>query len=147
MNTKLLKIFMLATDIGFILYWLITLAHFIPPESLFRDYTNPIMIHWNWSFLPLDLLISTTGITSLILFTKRKAQWAVVALISLVLTSVSGLQAISFWAIAGDFDLSWWIPNLFLLLYPLFFIQRLLTSKESTLVRQPTPSKEKISKS
>lgn len=40
-------------------------------------------------------------------------------LISLVLTSTAGLQALAFWALRGDFTLSWWAPNLFLLLFPL----------------------------
>jgi len=125
---------MLITDIGFIVYWFITVAHLIPPESLFRDYTNPIMVHWNWSFLPLDLLISFTGITSLVLLKRNKKQWSNFALISLTLTSVSGLQAISFWMIAGDFDISWWIPNLFLLLYPLFFLRYFINTESSKYV-------------
>jgi hypothetical protein len=129
MNVKLLKIFMVVTDIGFILYWLITIAHLIPPESLFRDYTNPIMIQWNWSFLPLDLMVSATGITSLVLFKRNKSEWIQLALVSLTLTSASGLQALAFWAIAGDFDISWWLPNLFLLLYPLFFIRQLIENR------------------
>lgn len=124
---------MLVTDVGFVLYWIITIAHVIPPESLFRDYTNPIMIHWNWSFLPLDLLISATGITSLVLMKKANAYWRHFALISLTLTSVSGLQAIAFWAIAGDFDVSWWMPNLFLLLYPLFFMRYLIRDVPATV--------------
>jgi hypothetical protein len=48
--------------------------------------------------------------------------------LSLALTSCSGLMAISFWAIRGDFDLSWWLPNLFLLVYPLFFLPGFLRS-------------------
>jgi hypothetical protein len=49
-----------------------------------------------------------------------------IALISLILTSISGLQAISYWALAREFDVTWWIPNLFLLLYPLFFLPKLM---------------------
>jgi hypothetical protein len=44
--------------------------------------------------------------------------------VSLVATSISGLQALSFWALRGDFDLGWWLPNLFLFLWPLPFIAR-----------------------
>lgn len=117
---------MLATDVGFIAYWLITIAHVIPPGMLFRDYSNPIMIHWNWSFLPLDLLISATGIYSLMLMRRNNFAWRQFATISLTLTFVSGLQAIAFWAIAGDFDLWWWGPNLFLMVYPLFFLPKLI---------------------
>ena len=121
-----MKILMLATDIGFILYWLITLFHLIPPDQLFRDYSNPILIDWNWSFFPLDILISATGLASLWLYYKKQSIWLPLAIISLTLTSVSGLQAIAFWLFAQDFSLSWWLPNLFLLIYPLFFLPRLI---------------------
>ena len=47
-------------------------------------------------------------------------------IIALVLTCCAGLQAISFWAIRGDFKLGWWLPNLFLMLYPLWFLPALL---------------------
>jgi hypothetical protein len=39
---------------------------------------------------------------------------------------VSGLQAISYWVLAHDYDPTWWIPNLFLLIYPVFFIPKLV---------------------
>jgi hypothetical protein len=126
MPARPLKMLMLATDVGFIAYWLITIAHVIPPDMLFRDYSNPIMIHWNWSFLPLDLLISATGIYSLLLMKQANPAWRQLAIISLTLTFVSGLQAIAFWAIAGDFDVWWWGPNLFLMIYPLFFLPGLI---------------------
>lgn len=122
MKMKCLKPFFLITDIGFIIYWIITLLHIIPQEYLFKDYSNPIMIAWNWSFLPLDMAISFTGLSSLFLFRKQNIKWKSLALISLILTFCSGLQAISFWAINSDFDISWWIPNLYLLIYPVFFI-------------------------
>ena len=117
-----LKYFFLVVDIGFIAYWLITLLGVIPNEYLFKDYENPILVAWNWSFLPLDLFISATGLTSLWLWKKENNNWKSLALISLVLTFCSGLQAIAFWALRSDFDISWWVPNLFLLIYPLFFI-------------------------
>lgn len=120
-----LKPWFLTVDIGFIAYWLITLFHVIPAEYLFQDYENPILTAWNWSFLPLDLFISATGLSSLRLWQRGSALWRPVALISLVLTSCSGLQAIAFWTIRQDFDPMWWIPNLILLIYPLFFIPRL----------------------
>lgn len=126
MNIRLLKALMLATDIGFIVYWLITVAHVIPPNMLFRDYSNLIMVHWNWSFLPLDLLISATGIYSLIHMKQNNSAWRQLAIVSLTLTFVSGLQAIAFWAIAGDFDPWWWAPNLFLMVYPLLFLPKLI---------------------
>ncbi|MBU7592546.1 hypothetical protein FVO58_08315 [Metabacillus halosaccharovorans] len=106
------------------IYWIVTLLHIIPNEYLFKDYNNPILSAWNWSFLPLDLLISFTGLTSLYAYKKGNPNWIKLALISLVLTSCSGLQAIAFWTLRSDFDLSWWIPNLYLLIYPLFFIPK-----------------------
>ncbi len=117
-----LKYLFLVVDIGFIAYWLITLLGVIPNEYLFKDYQNPIMVAWNWSFLPLDLFISGTGLTSLWLWKKNNGKWKSLALISLVLTFCSGLQAVAFWFLRSDFDLSWWVPNLFLLIYPVFFI-------------------------
>jgi hypothetical protein len=46
--------------------------------------------------------------------------------VSLTLTMCSGLQALAFRALRADFDPLWWMPNLFLLLYPLFFIPTIL---------------------
>ncbi|QLE41079.1 hypothetical protein FD723_11875 [Nostoc sp. C052] len=126
---KKLKFFFLITDIGFILYWSITLLHLIPDRYLFKDYTNPILVAWNFSFLPLDLLISFTGLLSLFLYQKGKIVWIKFALTSLILTFCSGLQAIAFWTLRLDFDLNWWLPNLFLLIYPMFFIPRIISNK------------------
>ena len=123
---KPLKYFFWLVDFGFIAYWLITALHLIPAEYLFNDYTNPILVHWNWSFFPLDICISATGIYSLLLYKKGNTKWKISALVSLILTSVSGLQAISYWIFAHELDPTWWIPNLFLLLYPLFFIPKLI---------------------
>ena len=127
---KKLRPFFLVVDIGFVVYWLITLLEIIPANYLFKDYANPILQAWNWSFLPLDLLISATGFYSLYLWRKGDRTWHFLALISLVLTSCSGLQAITFWSLRADFDVTWWLPNLFLLIYPLFFIPQLLCNKE-----------------
>lgn len=123
---KLLKTLMIVTDVGFVLYWLITCLHLIPAEMLFKDYSSPVLVHWNWSFLPLDLAISATGLTSLWLSRKSLALARRLMIVSLTLTFVSGLQAISFWVLAQDFSLMWWLPNLFLLVYPLFFLPRLI---------------------
>lgn len=125
---KKLKFFFLITDIGFLLYWTITLLHFIPDKYLFKDYTNPILVAWNFSFLPLDLLISFTGLLSLFLYQQGKIIWRKFALISLILTFCSGLQAITFWTLRLDFDLNWWLPNLFLLIYPMFFIPQIISN-------------------
>jgi Family of unknown function (DUF5360) len=123
---KRLKYIFLLVDIGFILYWIVTLLKVIPAEYLYSDYNNPMMVDWNWSFLPLDLFISFTGLTSIYKFNRNNESWKKLALISLVLTFTSGLQAIAFWTIRLDFDLTWWLFNGFLLIYPLFYIPRFL---------------------
>jgi hypothetical protein len=121
-----LKPFFLATDIGFIVYWLITLVGLIPAAYLFKDYHEPILVAWNWSFLPLDLLVSASGLGSLALERRGDQRWRGLALVSLALTLCSGLQAVAFWVLRLDFDPIWWLPNLYLLIYPLFFLPRML---------------------
>jgi len=131
-----LRYFFWMTDVGFLIYWFVTYFHLIPEEYVYQDYTNPILVSWNWSFFPLDVFISLTGFASLWLHAHNRPRWRDVALVSLVMTSVSGLQAIAFWAIRREFDPAWWIPNGFLLLYPLFFIYRLLQAAgDSSRVR------------
>lgn len=120
-SMKSLKYWFLVVDLGFITYWLVTALHLLPDAYLYNDYTNPILVNWNWSFFPLDILVSITGLYS-VYASRHGGRWQVFALISLVLTSVSGLQALSYWTLAGEFDLMWWIPNGLLLVYPLFYI-------------------------
>ncbi|MBP3039975.1 DUF5360 family protein [Bacillaceae bacterium Marseille-Q3522] len=103
-----------------------TYFHLIPPQYAYKDYSNGLLVVWNWSFFPLDHFISITGFSSLYFYKRSNEIWRPLSLISLVLTSCSGLQAISFWIIKQDFELMWWIPNLFLLIYPLFFIPKLV---------------------
>ena len=128
-----LRALMLATDLGFLLYWAITLAHAIPAEWLFKDYQNPILQSWNWSFLPLDGLVSASGLAAVLLARRGHPTARPAALISLTLTSCSGLMAVAFWALRRDFDPAWWAPNLFLLLYPLAFLPGLVGRHPSSL--------------
>ncbi|MBF6074700.1 DUF5360 family protein [Nocardia beijingensis] len=109
------KIAMLITDVGFLLYWAIAFAHVIPPEWAYKDYTDPILSDWNYSFVVLDLAASATGLAALCRSPGRRTLMTV----SLTLTSVAGLQAIAFWTLRGDFSPLWWVPNLFLLLFPI----------------------------
>lgn len=125
-SMRVLKWLFLVVDFSFILYFSATAIGIIPIEYAYSDYTNPILVSWNWSFLPLDIVISLTGLSSIYLHRKGCAEWKSIALLSLVLTFCSGLMAISFWAIRLEFDAVWWIPNLVLLLYPLFFIPKFM---------------------
>ena len=130
-----LKPFFLVVDIGFLLYWAITAFALIPATYLFQDYTNPILVAWNWSFLPLDLFVSATGLSSVYFHSRSRIVWRQLALLSLVLTFCSGLQAIAFWAFRCEFDLFWWAPNLFLMIYPLFFLPQFILP--SPVLNQP----------
>jgi hypothetical protein len=126
---KTLHRLFLLVDVGFILYWAITWLNLIPSEYLYNDYSNELLVHWNWSFFPLDMLVSTTGLRSIYLFKKANPKWRSLTLISLVLTSCSGLQAISFWVYHHDYNWGWWVPNLFLLCYPIYFIVQIVKEK------------------
>lgn len=109
--------YLLLVDVGLLLYWLIALADVMPPAWLFKGYHDPVISAWNWSFLPLDLLASLTGLAG-IAFTRqaRTAMGESLILISLCLTFCAGLMALSFWALTADFDPSWWAANALLML-------------------------------
>ncbi len=118
-----LKLAFLLTDLGFLTYWAVTLLAAlgvlpIPGEWLYQDYDNPLMVDWNWSFMPLDVLASVTGLTAVYL-AKRQKPWAHIALVSMTLTFCAGFMAICFWMFRADYNLGWWLPNLGLCLWPL----------------------------
>jgi hypothetical protein len=117
---------MALTDVGFLAYWLVTALQLLPAAWLFKDHDHPILQAWNWSFLPLDLGISATGLGALWLVKRGDGRGLPLALVSLTFTVCSGLLAVAFWTLRRDFDPGWWAPNLFLLLYPLPFLPRLL---------------------
>lgn len=124
-----LPVFLLLTDIGFLLYWGVTALHVagvfhLPPDYLFKDYDNPLVFAWNWSFMPLDVTLSLAGLIGMALWRRGHPAAHVLVAFSLALTFCAGLMAIAFWAISGDFDLGWWLPNLFLMLWPLFYLPR-----------------------
>jgi hypothetical protein len=121
-----LRTFALCVDVGFVLYWGVVWLSLVPDEFMFKDYRNPILHDWNYSFLPLDVIISVTGFSALWLKRKGGPLWCGMMLISMALTFCSGLQAVAFWALRDDFDVAWWVPNLILLLGPLYFMPKLL---------------------
>ncbi|MEU0250473.1 DUF5360 family protein [Streptomyces sp. NPDC006235] len=136
---RYIKSAMLVTDVGFLLYWSAAILAVIPAEYAYKDYRDPVMSDWNYSFLPLDIAASVTGLLSLALAGSCTGQWAArhrplmvpLMLVSLTLTSTAGLQAVVFWALRGDWSLTWWIPNLALLLFPIPSIMYLLRGSES----------------
>lgn len=122
---KIIKTNLILTDIGFIAYWTITALELFPPEFLFNNYKNPILVAWNWSFMPLDIIASIFGLAALKYDFQEKISTQL-KVISMCLTSCAGLMAISFWAIIGDFELFWWLPNLYLLAWPILFLPILI---------------------
>ncbi|MBG9565293.1 YvaD family protein [Brevibacillus agri] len=126
-----LFVFFWLTDVAFIVYWAIVFLRLLPAEYMYQDYRDPNLVAWNLSFFPLDMLLSLTGFASLYCYRRGSERWKPIALVSLVLTFCSGLQAIAFWAFKADFDWSWWLPNLFLLIYPLFFLPELVRAASS----------------
>lgn len=116
--TRLQKTLMLATDLGFAAYWLVTALGIIPAAYLFKDYHDPFMVSWNWSFLPIDLLASASGLAGVALGSRGRR----LADVSLALTFCAGGMALSFWAMRGDFDPAWWLANGFLAAWPLPFL-------------------------
>ena len=121
---------MFLTDIGMLLYWSLTILLAlkilsIPGDWLFKDYDNPRVMAWNWSFFPIDILLSLTGLKALQLEKQNNDTWRIWAVVSLSLTVCAGLMAISYWVLVKDFDLAWWLPNLFLMLWPIPFILKL----------------------
>ncbi|MEM7111130.1 MAG: DUF5360 family protein [Chloroflexota bacterium] len=107
------------TEVGMLLYWIF--ATFvvlewiqIDPALMYSDYKNPIIVAWNWSFFPLDVLFAILGLIGRFA-PLRPARKELLTTISLVLMFCAGLMAISFWLIRGSFDPFWWGTNLWLI--------------------------------
>lgn len=113
-------------DWGMITYWSIislgALAIITLPKSFMYDgYGTPVIDAWNWSFAPLDILFAVLGLASIQLERRQDSRWKALAIASLSLTFCAGLMAIGFWAIRGDFNPSWWIPNILLMILPIYW--------------------------
>lgn len=123
------------TDVLFILYWslaAISALDFlhIDPALMYADYDNHRVIAWNWSFFPLDVVFSIAGLAAVRAHKQGKPVWRPLALISLILTMTAGGMAVSYWTILGEFDPGWFLPNLLLLIWPMFFLRRLVLTSE-----------------
>ncbi len=126
-----LKYLLTITDVLFILYWTaaaLSELHLISisPEYMYAGYENPRVVAWNWSFFPLDILFSIVGLLAIRADRLGNELWRPLATISLVLTATAGGMAVSYWTILGEFDPTWFIPNLLLLLWPICFLRTLV---------------------
>ncbi|AJT42219.1 DUF5360 family protein [Psychromicrobium lacuslunae] len=120
---------MMWTDLGFLSYWVASALGVISVGG------EAIMQDWNWSFLGLDLIAIGTGLASLLLARFGHPSAATLMTISLALTSAAGLMALNFYALRCQFDPAWWLPNLWLFLFPV--VALLLMNCPS---RRSTPS-------
>ena len=120
-----LRVNLALTDVGFLFYWLVSLLSLLPTEWLYKDADNPLLLAWNWSFAPIDIAASISGLLALRLVTLRSQAWRSLALISITLTFCAGLMAVSFWALRGDFSIWWWLPNAYLIFWPLATLNEL----------------------
>jgi len=119
------------TDVLFMTYWAIALLALIgvislPAEMMYGDYLNQRVQAWNWSFFPLDVAFAVFGFLALSAARRGDPVWRPYALISLVLTMTAGGMAVAYWVILLEFDPSWFLPNLALLIWPLFFMRGLI---------------------
>ena len=107
------------TEVGMLAYWLLAaLMSFgfisIPPDYMYSDHQNPLVVAWNWSFFPLDFLFAVTGLVAR--FGNIASDRAdLLSVVSLSLMFCAGLMAISFWTFQGAFDAFWWGINLWLI--------------------------------
>lgn len=119
--SRTLMRFILVTDIVFMAYWMFAALMLIglikiPPEYMYSSYSDPRVIAWNWSFFPLDVLFSIFGFWAVKAARDDDPTSKPLAIISLVLTATAGGMAIGYWIILGEYDPSWFIPNLILFL-------------------------------
>lgn len=117
-----MKYALLATEVGMGLYWILaglmaTSLVSIPAEFMYSDYTNPLIVAWNWSFLPIDLIFVFCGLAALFSADNDERR-KTLRLIGLTAMFCSGLMAISYWAILATFDPAWWGVNIWLMVLP-----------------------------
>jgi hypothetical protein len=129
-----------ATDIIFLSYWAIAALHAaaliqIPPDWLYANSDDPRVVAWNWSFFPLDVAFSLTGLAAVRLARRGADAWRPLALISLILTMVAGGMAVGYWVLLREFDPFWIGANALLLIWPIPFLRGLvgdLSARTST---------------
>ena len=121
---------MTATEIGMLVYWLVAAGLAlgilsVPPDYMYSDYENPLVVAWNWSFFPIDVAFAILGLVSRFA-TLRSGLASQLALIGATLMFCAGIMAISFWIMTGEFDPLWWGLNIWLILLSLTALRALL---------------------
>ncbi len=118
------------TETGMLLYWLLaalmaTGLLSLPPQWMYPDHTQPVMVAWNWSFFPIDALFALLGLSARFAV-KDAARQQVLTVCALSLMFCAGVMALSFWIIQGSFDPLWWGMNLWLVILPVGVLARRL---------------------
>ncbi|WP_204112536.1 DUF5360 family protein [Shimia biformata] len=126
----MLKPLLTVTEVGMLAYWLLaaTLALgivAIPAEYMYSDHTNPLVVAWNWSFLPIDVAFAGLGLYSRF-GSGSPALRHRLALIAATLMFCAGVMAISYWIMTDAFDPLWWGLNLWLVLLSMANLGHLL---------------------
>lgn len=116
-----------------LVYWSVIILNALtivalPRSFMYDGYGTPIIDAWNWSFAPLDIIFAILGLSAIRAARKGDARWKILAVSSLSLTFCAGLMAIGFWAIRGEYNLSWWIPNLLLMIVPAFWLYKIYSA-------------------
>ncbi len=125
--SRKLRFALLVTDIAFLTYWALAamnavgIVH-IPADWLYADADQPRVVAWNWSFFPLDIAFSISGLTAVRRASRGDSKWAALCLVSLILTMVAGGMAVSYWVLLKEINLAWFLPNLALVLWPIAFL-------------------------
>lgn len=112
-----MKLLLTITEVGMLAYWALAAlmaagALTVPPEYMYSDHLNPLVVAWNWSFLPIDIAFALCGLAARF---GRLRNATMLEIISLTLMLCAGLMAISFWVFLGAFDPMWWGLNLWLM--------------------------------
>jgi hypothetical protein len=126
-----LRLWMLVTDIGFLLYWAVSGLALIGVITLSSDwmyggYDDPRVVAWNWSFLSIDLPFSLLGLVAVAAERASNPVWRPLAILSLAFTIAAGAMAVSYWALLQEWNPSWFVTNLTLVIWPLFYLPGLV---------------------
>lgn len=122
-----LRLGLIVTDSLFLAYWLVAAlaeGHLIslPASLMYAGYGDARVCGWNWSFFPLDIAFSVTGLLAVRWGRDNDPRWRPAAIVSLLLTVVAGMMAVSYWTFMGEIVASWFVPNLVLMLWPIPFL-------------------------
>jgi hypothetical protein len=98
---------------------------------MYAHFDDPRVLAWNWSFLPVDLAFSATGIAAVAASRRGEPVWRPLALLSLAFTMVAGGMAVAYWTLLGEFELTWFLPNLALVIWPVVFLPGLVCDTPS----------------